>query len=89
MFTRMERVLFGQPAAEAIVAEAERIQAKRVFVLRAAESSDRRGPEGEALGSRFAGVFDHMPDTRRVRGWRTRKRCTQAGTDLLVTFMAR
>ena len=64
VFTRMERVLFGQTAAEAIVAEAERIQAKRVFVL-AGGTLNRQTDEvqnlAEALGSRFAGVFDQGP----------------------------
>ena len=33
IFTQMNRVLFGLPAAEAIVAEADRLGAKRVFLL--------------------------------------------------------
>ena len=33
VFTQMNRVIFGQPAAAMIVAEAERLGAKRVFLL--------------------------------------------------------
>ena len=32
-FTRMEKVIFGQSAAEAVHAEAQRIGAERVFLL--------------------------------------------------------
>jgi len=90
VFTRMERVLFGQPAAEAIVAEAERIQAKRVFVL-AGGTLNRQTDEvrklAEALGSRFAGVFDHMPaHSPRSAVVACANAAREAGTDLLVTF---
>ena len=33
VFTAMNRVIFGKPAGESIVAEADRLQAKRVFIL--------------------------------------------------------
>ena len=33
VFTRMDRVVFGEPAASAIVAQAERLGAERVFLL--------------------------------------------------------
>jgi maleylacetate reductase len=33
VFTQMNRVIFGQPAAATIVAEAERLGATRVFLL--------------------------------------------------------
>jgi hypothetical protein len=33
VFTQMSRVIFGQPAAATIVAVAERLGAKRVFLL--------------------------------------------------------
>ena len=90
VFTRMERVLFGQPAAQAIVAEAERIQAKRVFVL-AGGTLNRQTDEvrklAEALGSRFAGVFDHMPaHSPRSAVVACANAAREAGTDLLVTF---
>ena len=64
VFTQMNRVIFGQPAAATIVAEAERLAAKRVFLL-TGRTLNRNTEEVEkvrqALGSRFAGVHDHMP----------------------------
>ncbi len=57
----LERVVFGRPAAEAALAEAERIGARRVFVV--ASKSLARGTPAvgailQALGERAAGLFD-------------------------------
>ena len=64
VFTRMDRVIFGQPAAQAVVAEATRLKANRVFVL-ASGTLAQETPELErirdALGDRFAGSVEHMP----------------------------
>ena len=86
----MERVLFGQPAAEAIVAEAERIQAKRVFVL-AGGTLNRQTDEvrklAEALGSDLRAFPITCPHTRRSSAVVA---CANAaredGYELLVTF---
>ena len=64
VFTQMNRVIFGRPAAEAIVAEADRLGAKRVFVLTGRTlntKTDEIDKLKMALGVRFAGVHDHMP----------------------------
>jgi alcohol dehydrogenase class IV len=57
----LERVVFGRPAAAAAAAEADRIGARRVFIV-ASKSLARGTPViGEiaaGLGSRAAGVFD-------------------------------
>lgn len=57
----LERVVFGRPAAEAAAAEADRLGARRVFVV-ASRSLARRSPLvpgiRQALGSRDAGLFD-------------------------------
>jgi alcohol dehydrogenase class IV len=57
----LERVIFGRPAAEAAAEEAERIGAKRVFVV-ASKTLARRTPVigaiAKALGDRYAGLFD-------------------------------
>jgi alcohol dehydrogenase class IV len=57
----LERVVFGRPAAEAAAAEAERLGARRVFVV-ASKSLARNSPlvRGirHALGPREAGLFD-------------------------------
>ena len=64
VFTAMNRVIFGRPAAEAIVAEADRLGAKRVFVLTGRTlntKTDEIDKIRTALGARFAGVHDQMP----------------------------
>jgi alcohol dehydrogenase class IV len=57
----LERVVFGQPAAQAAAEEAARIGARRVFVV-ASKSLSRKTPAiGEiaaALGASYAGLFD-------------------------------
>jgi maleylacetate reductase len=64
VFTGMDRVLFGVPAADAVLAEAQRLKARRVFLL--ASGTLNRETEivsgiDRALGDRFAGVYDAMP----------------------------
>jgi maleylacetate reductase len=57
----LERVVFGLPAAEAAKQAAERIGAKRVFIVASRTLSQKtplvRGISG-ALGERYAGLFD-------------------------------
>ena len=63
-FGIMERVIFGEATAAAIAKEAERIGAKRVFLL-VGGTLNRETDEVEkvisALGSRFCGLHDNMP----------------------------
>lgn len=63
-FTRLSRVTYGQPAAEALLEAAERAGATRVFVM-ASRSLIVRGQEispiAAALGNRLAGVYSGMP----------------------------
>ena len=64
VFTKMERVIFGQPAADAVVAEAERLGAERVFLLVSGtlnRQTDAVDLMAAALGPRYAGRWDHMP----------------------------
>lgn len=60
-YLALERVVFGQPAAEAVAAEAARIGAQRVFIVSSQTLSRQtpvvRGIAG-ALGMRYAGLFD-------------------------------
>lgn len=63
-FTAMDRVILGQPAAEAIAAEADRLGARRVFLLTGgtlARETDEVDSVERALGSRLAGRFSSMP----------------------------
>jgi maleylacetate reductase len=63
-----QRVYSGRPAAEALVEEAERLGAKRVFVVSSntlSNKTDEIARLKRALGAKFAGVFDsiapHVP----------------------------
>jgi maleylacetate reductase len=90
VFTAMNRVVFGKPAASTIVAEAERLGAKRVFLL-TGRTLNRSTDEVEklrlALGDRFAGVCDHMPaHSPRDAVVACANQAREAGSDLLVTF---
>jgi maleylacetate reductase len=90
VFTQMNRVIFGKPAADSIAAEADRLGAKRVFVLAGGtlnRKTDEIGKVRKALGGRFAGVHDHMPaHSPRDAVVACANAARDAGTDLLVTF---
>lgn len=84
-----ERIVFGQPAGDAIVAEAERYGAKRVFVV--STSSLLKLADGplrsveRALGLRHVGTYGtvkaHSPREDVIAGAAAAR---QAGADLLV-----
>lgn len=90
VFTRMNRVIFGKPAGEAIMAEADRLGASRVFVLTGRTlktATDEIAKVRHALGARFAGVSDHMPaHSPRDAVVACANAARAAGCDLLVTF---
>ena len=90
VFTGMNRVIFGKPAAEAIVAEADRLRAQRVFVLTGSTlntRTDEIDKVRKALGARFAGVHDHMPaHSPRESVVACANSARAAGADLLVTI---
>ncbi len=90
VFTRMNRVIFGKPAAESVVAEAARLGSRRVFLL-TGRTLNARTDEIEkvrrALGDRYAGTWDYMPSHSprdAVVGCANAAR--EAGCDLLVTI---
>lgn len=90
VFTAMERVVFGEAVAEAVVAEADRLGAHAVFLL-ASGTLNRETDEVErlsrALGNRFAGLHDEMPaHSPREAVIACANKAREAGTDLLVTF---
>jgi maleylacetate reductase len=89
VFTGMERVVFGRPAAVAVVEAAERLGATRVFLL-AGTTLNRKTDEvrkiAEALGPRFAGVHDEMPaHSPRDAVVACANKARDAGCDLLVS----
>ncbi|MEM7406292.1 MAG: iron-containing alcohol dehydrogenase [Pseudomonadota bacterium] len=90
VFTRMDRVIFGQSAADALVAEAARLDAHRVFVLASAtlnQQTDAIERVAAALGARFAGAHDHMPShSPRSAVVACANAARDAGADLLVTY---
>jgi maleylacetate reductase len=86
----LERVVFGRPAAEAVVEEMTRVGAAKVFIV-AAKSVARNTPVvsaiAEALGpSRYAGLFDgcvqHSPRESVVAAARAVR---AAAPDLILT----
>jgi len=90
VFTGMERVIFGQAAAEAVAGEAERLGAERVFLLvsrtlnRETDTVDRMA---NVLGPRYAGRWDHMPShSPREAVVDCANAAREAGCDLLVSF---
>lgn len=90
VFTQMNRVIFGQPAAEAVVTEADRLGAKRVFFLTGKtlnRDTDEVDKLRKALASRFVGVHDDMPaHSPREAVVACANAAREAGADLLVTF---
>jgi alcohol dehydrogenase class IV len=86
----LERVVFGRPAAEAVVEEMTRIGAMRVFIV-ASKSLARNTPVvrtiAAALGSRYAGLFDdcvqHSPRASVIEAARAVR---AAAPDLILTI---
>jgi maleylacetate reductase len=63
-FGAMEAVTFGKPVAETLAEEARRRDAKRVFLMVSGtlnRTTDEIAKVCDALGNRFAGLFDRMP----------------------------
>lgn len=64
VFGAMEEVVYGQPAAEALAAQFDRIGAQRALLMVSGtlnRTTDEIAKIKDALGGRCAGVFDAMP----------------------------
>ena len=89
VFTGMDRVVFGRPAAEAVAQAAERLDAKRVFILAGKtlnRETDAVRQIAGALGSRYAGVHDDMPaHSPRDAVVACANKAREAGCDLLLS----
>jgi maleylacetate reductase len=89
VFTRMERVVFGRPAAEVVAETADRLGAKRVFILAGRTLNRETGAVrqvAEALGPRYAGLYDEMPaHSPREAVVACANKARDAGCDLLVS----
>jgi maleylacetate reductase len=89
-FGAMEAVAFGEPAAAAIGEEAHRLDAKRVFLMVSGtlnRTTDEIAKVRQALGDRFAGIFDRMPPhTPRRAVIEAAAAARDAGADLIATI---
>lgn len=89
VFTGMERVVLGRPAAEAVAELAERLDARHVFILAGGTLNRTTGEVrriAEALGPRYAGVHDDMPShSPRDAVVACANKARAAGCDLLVS----
>src|ERR1700739_3954485 len=89
-FGAMEAVAFGEPAAAAIGEEAHRLDAKRVFLMVSGtlnRTTDEIAKVRQALGDRFAGIFDRMPPhTPRRAVIEAAAAARDAGADLMATM---
>src|ERR1700683_1469393 len=86
----IDRVVYGKPAAETLVAEAARLGARRVFLL-VSRTLDREtawvSHMRAALGDHYAGSFDGMPShTPRQSVLEATSAAREVGADLVVTF---
>jgi maleylacetate reductase len=85
----MDEVVFGHPAATAIVGEVERLRASRAFLMVSGtlnRQTDEIAKIGQALGPRGVGVFDAMPQhTPREAVIAATEQARAAGADLIVT----
>jgi maleylacetate reductase len=89
VFGAMDEVVFGHPAAEAVVAQMDRLGAARAFLM-VSGTLNRRTDEIEkirkALGSRCVATFDAMPPhTPREAVIAAAEQARTAGADLIVT----
>jgi maleylacetate reductase len=88
-FGAMEAVVFGKPAAAAVGEEARRREAERVFLMVSGtlnRTTDEIAKVRQALGNRFAGLFDQMPPhTPRHAVVEAAAMARDAKADLIVT----
>ena len=89
VFGAMEEVVFGHPAAEAIVAQMDRLGAARAFLMVSGTLNQQTGEIErirKALGSRCVATFDAMPPhTPREAVIAAAGQARAAGADLIVT----
>src|SRR4030095_5664749 len=88
LFPAMERVIFGKPMADAVSSEAARLDKRRVFLIVRRTLHTQTDPTAklpDALGERFAGLFDGIPQhtSREVVAAATRA-ALEVQADLLV-----
>ncbi len=89
-FGAMDEVVFGKPAAEAIVEAARRLGATRIFLMVSGtlnRETDEITKVRRLLGNRCVGIFDAMPPhTPRAAVIRATQQARAANADLIVTI---
>jgi len=89
VFGAMDEVVFGRPAAEAIVEQADRLRASRAFLMVSGtlnRQTDEIDRIRKALGPRYAGIFDAMPPhTPREAVVAATNQARAADADLIIT----
>ena len=90
VFGAMDEVVFGEPAAEAVVAQLNRLRKSRAFLMVSGtlrRETDEIEKIARALGSRCAAVFDAMPQhTPREAVIAAAEQARAASADLIVTI---
>ena len=89
VFSAMEEVVFGRPAAEAVAELAAKAGAERIFLMVSGtlqRETDEIARIRAALGNKVAAVFDRMPaHTPRQAVVAATALAREAGADLIVT----
>src|SRR5215813_4216512 len=89
VFGAMDEVVFGEAAANAIVAQTDRLNATRAFLMVSGtlnRQTDEINKIRSALGARCAGLFDAMPQhTPREAVIAATEQARTANADLIVT----
>ncbi|WP_426434718.1 iron-containing alcohol dehydrogenase [Bradyrhizobium genosp. P] len=89
-YPTMESVIYGRPAAEALREEAERLGAKRVYLIASRTlntTTDEIEKIRKALGERHAATFDGVPQhTTRDVGTQIARQASDAKADLVVAI---
>ena len=89
VFGAMDEVVFGRPAAAAIVEQTDRLHASNAFLMVSGtlnRQTDEIDKIRKALGPRYAGTFDAMPPhTPRDAVIAAANQARAAGADLIVT----
>ena len=90
VFSKMEEVVFGRPAAEAVAELVERQGANRVFLMVSGtlnHETDEIEKLRRALGNKCAGTFDKMPaHSPRAAVVAASEQAREARADLIVTL---
>ena len=90
VFSSMDEVVYGKPAAESVAALARRHQAERVFLMVSGtlnRDTDEIDKLRRALGNHCVGTFDKMPPhTPRAAVIAAAEQAREARADLIVTL---